>query len=538
MKLFKINRPGRARLIGFFMVPFIIFAGIGFRLVPVFIIYAKEALNYGLVLCVGFCIGALLPMGKLQRWFLILFGMLIYFLAFVKLGFYYLYGVTISPSALFVIFETNKTEASEFLLNYLDAGILFIFMLLFIPYFVLVITWRKPQIPKYGSGLKYYGLIVSVLLVSLYSIHWKFKPQNLLLSSFQSYQEYKETKAKLKDQLAQPINPSITGVESNEGSQTFVVVIGESTSRWHMQLYGYKRETNPLLSEIKGELLVFDSVITPHVHTILALQKILTLADAENPDPKENASVVQLANQAGFATYWLSNQRPVGLHESISTLIGNAADHIHFMETDNYNSEAFDGVLLPKLDRILKDNKEKKLIFIHLIGTHLSYNKRYPENFEYFTGEGPIIKFRHKKAIELVNEYDNAVRYNDFIVRQIIETVRKTKTTSYVAYFSDHGDELFDTMDLMGHNEYHATRPMYEVPFVVWVSDKYKDSNSHLFLQSAIEGRSYSLEHFIHSFADLSNIKFDGLNLSKSIFSPTFKKRARLIKNNIDYDAR
>src|SRR5699024_4361655 len=100
-----------------------------------------------------------------------------------------------------------------------------------------------------------------------------------------------------------------------------IVVIGESTTTWHMQLYGYHKETNPLLTEIRDELFIFDSVISPHTHTILSLEKMLSYSNYENQKPERNASIVQLANQAGFTSYWISNQRPIGFHESVATNI-------------------------------------------------------------------------------------------------------------------------------------------------------------------------------------------------------------------------
>src|SRR5690625_5738100 len=103
-----------------------------------------------------------------------------------------------------------------------------------------------------------------------------------------------------------------------------------------MQLYGYKKETNPLMMEIKEELFIFDSVISPHVHTILSLEKMLSLANYDQPKPTENASIIQLANQAGFTTYWISNQRPIGIHESVATNISRAADKKYFLTSEEY----------------------------------------------------------------------------------------------------------------------------------------------------------------------------------------------------------
>jgi len=171
------------------------------------------------------------------------------------------------------------------------------------------------------------------------------------------------------------------------------------------------------------------------------------------------------------------------------------------------------------------------------MGSHLGYAERYPPAFEKFT-EKPRSKYSHDKAVHLVNAYDNSILYNDYIVKEIIERVRKQNATSYVLYFSDHGDDVYDTWDNAGHNEYLGTNPMYEVPFVVWFSEKYKEDHQLEISISEIESRKYMLDEFIHSFADITQIGFEGYDASKSVFSEKFTPRPRIIKDSIDYDLR
>ncbi|WP_198283102.1 phosphoethanolamine transferase [Aquimarina agarilytica] len=369
--------------------------------------------------------------------------------------------------------------------------------------------------------------MIFVVLSSML-IYKKFNDENILIEIYNSYAEYVDLKTKLKNTLAKEKSDYIKLVSKLDVAQTYVVVIGESTSSWHMQLYDYARETNPLLSEIKDELIIFKDVIAPHVHTIASLEKILTMSDYSNPNVKENSSIIQIANEAGFTTYWLSNQQPIGIDESIPTLIGNAAQHKYFINTDDYGDNVYDEKLLPQLQNILNEDVTKKMVFVHLMGTHTPYKRRYPKEFQFFNNDSG---FKLK-----VNEYDNAIRYNDFVIRNIIEKVRELETNSYVLYFSDHGDEVYDTMDFFGHNEYHATKPMYEVPFIFWFSKGYKKNISHIKESDLLLERKYNLENFVHSFSDVSQINFNRLDSTKSIFSNKFKESKRLIKKGIDYD--
>lgn len=521
-----------------FSYPLLVITIIGWFIIPELKLFFKEIIGIGFTTVISMVIFLCFSYSKLKVWLGYICLFLLSISVFIKLSFYYHYETTISISALYVIFETYFSETSDFVINYFDSVVIGLLILLFLPLILFVLLIKTGILSLTFKSLKYY--IVSLLLVTgiVFCINWKFKNENLVLISYYSYIDYKQYKNNLKSTLSQTKSQFINVVSFDSVPQTNIVILGESTSSWHMQLYGYERETNPLLTEIKDELFVFDSVIAPNVHTIIALDKILTLSDYYQPQKKDNASIVQLANEANYTTYWLSNQRPIGLHESVSAQMANASHYKTYVNVEDYMKIIYDEALLPKLNDILNETADRKLIFIHLIGTHIDFDKRYPESFSYFKDSNSKSKFKSKKATKSINSYDNAVRYNDFIVRSIIEKARASKSIGYVVYFSDHGDEVFDTMNFLGHNEYHATRPMYEVPFIVWLSENYKSAYPDYNNLNLYTKRPYSLEHFIHSFSDLSHIKFDKFDETKSIFNPKFEKRTRWIKQNIDYDNR
>ena len=68
------------------------------------------------------------------------------------------------------------------------------------------------------------------------------------------------------------------------------------------------------------------------------------------------------------------------------------------------------------------------------------------------------------------------------------------------------------------------------------ISEKYKLNHPNFIADSTTLSRQYNLEDFFHSFSDLSQIKFEKYNASKSIFSDLYIKQQRLIKNGVDYD--
>ncbi len=407
-------------------------------------------------------------------------------------------------------------------------------------------TTEKQETPKIKSlkiNRKNFELknkfIYTIIISLIFIILWK---TNLLLFNtpylvFNSYREYKEEMLRFENlELNKSVNfSSVKASQTKE--QTCVVIIGESTTRHHMSLYGYKRKTNPLLEKIKDQLYVYKDVVSPHSHTISSLGKVLTCGNYENPEEKYTGSIIQLFNKATYNTYWISNQRPLGTHETFITRISNAADKRYFLNTAyNAHNSPYDGKILIPLKKILSQKSDRKIIFIHLLGTHTDYNKRYPEKFTEFldTING---EYNSKKAIETVNHYDNAVLYNDFVVSEIINNVRETNTNSFVMYFSDHGDDVFEVNNFAGHHEEDGTKPMFDIPFVLWCSDKFKANirNRKPSLVFDTE-RKYMIDDLIYSISDIAGVSYSEFINKRSLFSQDFVFRKRLISDSIDYD--
>ncbi len=519
----------------FYLFPFFVLAILGIFLISELKVYLKEVVQFGFFTAILFSISQLINHKKVKSVFYRFSMVLLSVLVFIKLAFYYNFNAQLSASAFYLLFETNGKETSEFLDFYINAQLIILLLVLSFMAILFVIKTKINFLYSFSVGKKTGFLIFATFLSSL--IFWKLSDENILLKTVSSYNEYKAFKKIFEDDLAKEKSDFITNASAKNSNQTYVVIIGESTSKTHMHIYGYGRKTTPNLDKIKDSLLVFTNVITPHTHTITALNKILTLKSLANPDKKDNASLVQLANNAGFYTFWISNQRPVGMYESIPSLIGKAANETIFTNTKDYGNIVHDSRIFPKLKKALNDSHKKKIIFIHLMGTHSGYKNRYPKEFNVFTDSKNIKTVNNSSlAINRINQYDNANLYNDYIVSEIIKRVKNKNTNSYVLYFSDHGDEVYDTLDFCGHNEWRGTKSMHEVPFILWLSKKYKLENTNTKGWKNYTNRSYLLDDFIHSFAELSSIKFSELDTVKSIFNTNFKPKKRILANGRNYD--
>ncbi len=112
--------------------------------------------------------------------------------------------------------------------------------------------------------------------------------------------------------------------------QIYVLVIGESSRRDHWSLFGYERPTNPELAGV-ANLVPLPQMITPWPTSRLALPVMLTRKPANNQSLYFNEpSILRLYSEAGFSTYWFSNQLAVGQHDFSISATAYEAAHVRF----------------------------------------------------------------------------------------------------------------------------------------------------------------------------------------------------------------
>lgn len=454
---------------------------------------------------------------------------------YIETIYYYLFQTFFSSSSIFVALDSNADESKEFLSFYLDTPVI-ICALIFLLILVFILFKSKKyyeEIADYAksSKLKMFFLFLGLILFVRQSTLIEFNLPYLLLKSGVEYYNESKSLGDYKNNKKGNFESVLRFSNDNE-DETYVVIIGESTSRSHMGIYGYYRKTTPKLNEIKDQLLIYNDVISPHAYSVAALTKILTLGNYETPERISEGSIIQLINSVGFETYWLSNQRPIGPFESLITKISLSSKKHKFLTTTLAgNNTVLDGELLNEFYKVINNDVKKKVIFIHMMGTHHHYENRYPESFNKFKDE-PKTNFKSNESFEKINHYDNAILYNDFIISEIISKLDNLKTKSFALYFSDHAEEMYNDLDMAGHNEDIYSQEMFDIPFFLWQSQKFKEFKKLYFA----EDRKYMIDDFFYSFADLLDISANEVESSRSIFSEDFKERKRIIKDTINYD--
>jgi len=265
------------------------------------------------------------------------------------------------------------------------------------------------------------------------------------------------------------------------------------------------------------------------------LKEVLTFANYETPTLyKEDASIVELLKSAGYKTYWIALQG----NDKDDFYVPTSFRKIAVM-SDVYltpSSDEWDENALPLLRNVTKDSVVNKIIFIHLNGSHFPYSNKSPKEYKIFDFKKDTIISLVKdklgeKEKKMIDAYDNTILYNDFVLSSIINELKKTNGIAFMLFFSDHGEEVYDTQLFANRASGKITRGMCEIPFILWRNDEFKKM-SELTID---RNRAYCTDDVIHSILDLTKIFYPLFDAKRSIFSSQFEGKQRKIEGRL-YD--
>ena len=423
-------------------------------------------------------------------------------------------------ATFFSLFVTNTNESWALLDNLFGFDDFLIVVGFWLLMAILHQLLRQIRIPR-ATGVYWSLMIAGLAAFSTLSYQNRLAPANFktcsIAGGFNAYFSFLKEQDRFVGLLEKPVQFSGFKQKCNHENETHVIVIGESTSRHHMSLYDYSRITNPKLSANRN-IISFSQVSSPHAHTFPALEKVLSFKslDSNNYD-LQDGTLLDLFNKAGYHTTWLSNQALSGKFETPVSVLASKADQKVFSNTMS-GSEPYDEILLQAFkDATIK--KGNKVIFVHLMGTHMSYIDRYPEKFDHFKTTHNTSHLTRAQQ-KYINTYDNAVRYNDHIIASLIDSLNVVQGVCSLLYFSDHGDEVFDYRNFHGHSDVIQSKYMVDIPFLFWTNEQYKTKNADIFKRAKNNVNSqYNTANFIHTASDLYDVHCDLTDPEKSLIS-------------------
>lgn len=365
--------------------------------------------------------------------------------------------------------ETDFLEAKEFIQSLPIYAYVISLMTLFFGIYILYLGKKKKIVHNKKNNLIFIGIgIISLILTIERPIRkmkeaQKFDLQyshTLIVSYYSSLyndiMEYYEFSKKLNMNLDNSPTWQLTSVVPKY--QNYVLVVGESMRRDYMSVYGFPIENSSFLKEVKGTVL--EGFTSPAPNTTASLLRMFVQIKKDSFLYENN--IVSLAKQAGYETYWLSNQGGIGEYDTPLFKIGNLANNKKFMKKGSYDSKIiYDTALLPIFKQYLEQPTTKHRLFIlHLIGSHPLFHRRLEQSVHY------------NYYNENISAYIQTIEQTDKLLKEVYELLQAQKNSFSLIYFSDHGLETKDRNTpnaTLAHGA--SSKSGYRVPFILMNSD-------------------------------------------------------------------
>ena len=542
---------------------------------------------------------------RVRRWVRLAFYIVLYGVAITDVFCFWKFGSVISPSMLMLVGETDSREAGEFLSTYLSLDVLSspVALILLLMMLHVTVNLRRPicKLAKVDYDklratvdfgfLRFFhryllypecGVVVLALLVWSMATSWNNKrgmTQLMTADTIGSIEHiltnpdhgnfylpvYRLAFSIYSNHLAsQQVDKCVeasrrVSVDScSFRSPTIVLIIGESYSKAHCQLYGYPQKDTPRQKRLErsGWMTKFNDVVSCWNLTSFVFKNVLSMhVVGEKGEWCDYPLFPELFRKAGYKVTFLTNQFLLAAGQAVYDFSGGfflndpVLSKAQF-DLRNTSLHRFDEGLLTDYDNFLKDGKidlkGNNLIIFHLIGQHVSYNTRYPSDRAKWHADDykelrPDLAGDHYRR-RMIAAYDNACLYNDSIVTQIVK--RFENKDAIVVYMPDHGEEIFEPgRDIICRNHSAAVDwPLahyeFEVPFWIWCSRKYAHREPQVFkaIKDA-KNRRFMTDALPHMMVWLAGISSKDYHDKYNLLSPNYDEdRPRILKNSVDYD--
>ncbi len=373
------------------------------------------------------------------------------------------YNVLIDRDMMGNFYNTQFSEASSFLSWKMIVYIIFLGILPGVMLLLKKIEYGS--VKRLGANV---GIALSTILLTvgcnMKNFTWidkqapvlgsRLMPWSYIVNSFRYHSYWKKINQK------ETMLPDAT---FNDSKDIVVLIIGESARSQNFSLYGYERETNPLMKADSVTALkakASDTYTTAAVKAILQHQRSRTLYEI----------LPNYLFRNGVDVIWrTSNWGTPPIHVEKMFSKGTLRKMYPDCNGD------YDGILLAGLkEEIEKSEADKIFIGLHTYTSHgPSYFSNTPEEFKKFMPECTTVEMAEADRQELINAYDNTVIYTDYMVHSVIETLRSIPDRrSCVIFISDHGESLGEN-NLYMHGVPLSMAPdvQIDIPFIVWTSD-------------------------------------------------------------------
>ena len=491
----------------------------------------------------------------------------------------YRFHSSISPSTLLLLAETNAQESLEFVNSYLFSlvGISLLFSFLLFCACIFVLEKEEWRLYKYYSNPAFHNILKrwicpAFILLAVWIIydlgtlyncqsvvevdkwirdrHNHIRPMdNISNLHYCVYNLLLVRKGQKQSERLIYETIKIPSKISADDSVTVVMVVGESYNKWHSNLYGYALNTTPnlLREKMSGNLFVFTNVVSPYNITTQVLRNAFsTNAIGMKEHWADHSFFPAVFRSAGYEVNMYDNQYNPYSKESfdfsLNAYLHSKTNYKYVYSSANQRIFDLDGDLVEayaKSHSFLHPAKCQFVIF-HLMGQHLSYYNRFPHNgrFDHFKADSIRRKepYMTKEKRQLIADYDNATYYNDDVLNRIIQLFKNRNAV--MVYFADHGEQIYDCQDFFGRThegllDDRVLKYEYCVPFMIWCSDKFKESNEALIerIKKAVR-KPLSLDNVCHLFFCLGHVNTPLYKSERDVLDSSYHCPPRIVNDD------
>ena len=411
------------------------------------------------------------------------------------------YNMELDRSMIANIFNTDGGEASGLwhwtiipyvaLLGLLPAGVI---------WWVEVV--RPKRYLRFSAGIVSFGLLIGWLFATSSTWLWydqhasrmgsKILPWSYVVNTARYFNQ-----AALEQRDQELLPPATFTTREPRQKEVVVLVIGEAARAENFSLYGYAKDTNPFTAVTS--LIALPAGESCATNTISSTACILTHEGRAASSHTKFEPLPSYLTRSGVETIYRTNNSgppPVNV-----TTFERAAEIAARCTDLNCPNPHLDEALNWGLADLLKRSTAKRIfVTLHQSGSHgPAYASKYPPEFAHFQPECKTLQVANCSYADLLNSYDNSIRYTDFLLADLIAQLSMVDADTALIYVSDHGQSLGEGgFYLHGLPNSVAPRQQREVPFLVWMSEGFK-AHRGLSAQDVIRNEAFPHDFPFHS---------------------------------------
>lgn len=402
----------------------------------------------------------------------------------------YTYGIIFDKGMMRNIFETDQQEA----LSYINiSSVTWILFSGILPSWLLMKAtivhppWKKEALQK-GISIVISFIVMAVIAACYFGAfatsfrnNTALRKMHIPFYAFKSVYKYTAGNIKSSSEPYTYIAQDAKHVETDRdpGKKDFIIlIVGETQRSMNYSLNGYARSTNPY-TEQHGVISFRNTTScgTATAHSVPCMFSNMSRAHYKEEKALNQDNILDVLKRSGVNVYWIDND---GGCKHVCRNVETTDARKEYLNDPKYcsNGSCYDEILPLELGKIIKKAPDNDtLVVLHAMGSHgPGYYERYPLPHRKFTPNCPRGDVEHCTYQELVNEYDNTILYEDYVISEIIKQLKNLppKWNAALMFMSDHGESLGENGIYLHGLPYMMAPPeQTHIPFISWISKNF-----------------------------------------------------------------